>query len=242
VPDPKKYSDKQDFMDDCMHQTKKVEGKPQAQSVAVCLNMWRNKGKKSKKCASEALRCAAQALLAAFEDNPLKGVSLPKAEDIVDPSTLWTPQQAKYVKDVLGSYYDKVHWVSAGGEISMEWRGPEHERRLLKERIKKHEPDSEVFDSGVKISWQVPMWGGLAQNAQKCAADKLNGDEPVVEGTLTKSSGEPAVRFTVEEARKHRLFPINKGMIVNLNGKGKIKLVNPVSMNGNLWWYDEVTE
>lgn len=58
MPNPDKYSDKQKFMDDCMHQVKKVEGKPQDQAVGQCLSMWREKGKKKKKkkCASDILR------------------------------------------------------------------------------------------------------------------------------------------------------------------------------------------
>lgn len=57
MPDPRKYDDKQEWMSDCMHQTKKVEGKPQDQSVAICLSRWREKGKKKKKkSAAEVLR------------------------------------------------------------------------------------------------------------------------------------------------------------------------------------------
>jgi len=42
MPDPKKYSDKNEWMDAFMRQTCKVEGKHQDQSVAICLSMWRN--------------------------------------------------------------------------------------------------------------------------------------------------------------------------------------------------------
>lgn len=45
MPNPGKYKDKQKWMEDCMHQTKTVEGKPQDQAVAICLSKWRNKGK-----------------------------------------------------------------------------------------------------------------------------------------------------------------------------------------------------
>jgi hypothetical protein len=64
MPNPKNYKDKQVWMGDCMHQTKKVEGKPQDQSVAICLNKWRNKDKKKKvkKTAGEVIRCIAAAL------------------------------------------------------------------------------------------------------------------------------------------------------------------------------------
>lgn len=47
MPNPRRYKDKSKFMQDCMHQTLKVEGKPQDQSVAMCLNMWRNKDKEA---------------------------------------------------------------------------------------------------------------------------------------------------------------------------------------------------
>lgn len=58
MPNPNDYKDQNSFMDDCMHQVKKVEGTPQDQSVAQCLSMWREKGKKKKKkkCASDILR------------------------------------------------------------------------------------------------------------------------------------------------------------------------------------------
>jgi hypothetical protein len=51
MPDPAKYKDKQDFMGDCMHQVKKVEGEPQNVAVGKCLGMWRSEheGKKSSK-------------------------------------------------------------------------------------------------------------------------------------------------------------------------------------------------
>jgi len=63
MPNPSKYSDKQKWMDDCMHQNRKVEGKPQDQSVAICLNMWHNKDKKKrKKSAGDILRGLAAAL------------------------------------------------------------------------------------------------------------------------------------------------------------------------------------
>lgn len=65
MPDPNKYDDKKEWMSDCMHTSIKEEGKPQGQAVAICLNMWRNKGKKGKrKNASDVLRCAAEALMA----------------------------------------------------------------------------------------------------------------------------------------------------------------------------------
>lgn len=56
MPDPGRYKNKQNWMEDCMHQTKTVEDKPQDQAVAICLNMWRNKDKKKKKAAHEILR------------------------------------------------------------------------------------------------------------------------------------------------------------------------------------------
>lgn len=52
MPDPSKYKDKQKWMEDCMHQTKTEEGKPQDQAVAICLSMWRNKGKDKDKAAA----------------------------------------------------------------------------------------------------------------------------------------------------------------------------------------------
>jgi hypothetical protein len=54
MPDPKKYKNQNDFMDDCMHQCVRIENKPHEQAVAQCLSVWREKGKK-KKCASELI-------------------------------------------------------------------------------------------------------------------------------------------------------------------------------------------
>lgn len=62
MPNPKKYTDQNVFMDDCMHQVKTVEGEPQKKAVGKCLGMWAEKGK-SKKCASELIRELAKKLL-----------------------------------------------------------------------------------------------------------------------------------------------------------------------------------
>lgn len=61
MPNPKKYKDKSKFMGDCMHQVKKVEGEPQDKAVAICLNMWAEKGKK--KSAADYLRALSKELL-----------------------------------------------------------------------------------------------------------------------------------------------------------------------------------
>jgi len=47
MPNPKKFDNQNEWMDACMHQQRKVENKEQGQSVAICLNMWRDKNKKS---------------------------------------------------------------------------------------------------------------------------------------------------------------------------------------------------
>ncbi len=46
MPNPKEFNKKEDWMDACMHQQRKVENKEQGQSVAICLNMWKDKDKK----------------------------------------------------------------------------------------------------------------------------------------------------------------------------------------------------
>jgi hypothetical protein len=48
MPDPAKFTSKKNFMEECMHQTRKVEKLPQDQSIAVCLSKWREEkgGKK----------------------------------------------------------------------------------------------------------------------------------------------------------------------------------------------------
>ena len=64
--DPKKYDNQNDWMDACMHSMRREEGKPQQQSVAVCLSKWRNKDKKKKgqkKCAADYVRGLAYRLM-----------------------------------------------------------------------------------------------------------------------------------------------------------------------------------
>lgn len=63
MPNPNKYKDKTEFMNDCMHQVDTVEKKPHDQAVAQCLSMWHEKGKKKKKCASELIREQSQRIL-----------------------------------------------------------------------------------------------------------------------------------------------------------------------------------
>ena len=67
MPDPNKFSDKQDFMDACMHQVVTVEGKPQPQAVSQCIGMWesrnKKKKKKKKKSASDVIRELSNRLL-----------------------------------------------------------------------------------------------------------------------------------------------------------------------------------
>lgn len=46
MPDPKKFDNQRDWMNDCMHQLRREEGKEQDESVAQCLNQWRDKNKK----------------------------------------------------------------------------------------------------------------------------------------------------------------------------------------------------
>lgn len=60
MPNPKSYSNQQDWMDACMS-AQKDEGKnmkdegDRKQAVAICLNMWRDRNKK-KKSAAEYIR------------------------------------------------------------------------------------------------------------------------------------------------------------------------------------------
>ena len=63
MPDPKKYSDKKKYMDDCMHQTRKVEKKPQDESVAICLSRWREEKGGDKTGAHEVLRGIAKRII-----------------------------------------------------------------------------------------------------------------------------------------------------------------------------------
>jgi len=69
MPDPKTFKDKDEWMGACMHQVSKVEGKPHEQSVAVCLDIWRNKDKKkSKKAAYDYLRDLATSIIYKYSE------------------------------------------------------------------------------------------------------------------------------------------------------------------------------
>lgn len=54
MPNPNKYKQKSKWMRDCMHQNMHVEKKDRDQSVAICLNRWKQKG--SKRCLSNILK------------------------------------------------------------------------------------------------------------------------------------------------------------------------------------------
>lgn len=67
MPDPGKYKSKANYMEECMHQTRKIEKLPQDQSLGICLGRWRKEkgGKKpprKKKGTHILLRILAQRL------------------------------------------------------------------------------------------------------------------------------------------------------------------------------------
>jgi hypothetical protein len=55
MPNPNKYTDKNEFMGDCMHVVMKIEGEPHNEAIGKCLGMWSGRDKK-KKSASDILR------------------------------------------------------------------------------------------------------------------------------------------------------------------------------------------
>jgi hypothetical protein len=65
MPDPGKYKNKAHYMEDCMHQTVKQEGKSRNHGVAQCLSMWRQEkgGKKPKKASYDILLMLADRML-----------------------------------------------------------------------------------------------------------------------------------------------------------------------------------
>jgi hypothetical protein len=80
MPNPSNYknTEKGKFMQDCMHQTLKVEKKDRDQSIAQCLGTWKNRNKKKrKKCASEILRSIVAKLGVLYKSNSVQ-VNLPK--------------------------------------------------------------------------------------------------------------------------------------------------------------------
>lgn len=116
MPNPKKYKDKQKWMADCMHQNKTVEGKPQEQSVAICLNIWRNKDKKKrKKSAGDILRGLAAALDPVQEiskDPGNKGAPhyyiVNKTYEVVTPESAEEGDAAERGFDYEGKKYDSL--------------------------------------------------------------------------------------------------------------------------------------
>lgn len=88
MPNPKDFSDQDEWMDACMHQVVTVEGKPQKQAVGQCLAMWRDKSKK-KKSAADILRGVSASLgldKVAQEDNVIySGVFFDKSDPGLKP-------------------------------------------------------------------------------------------------------------------------------------------------------------
>ena len=101
MPNPAKYKDKKKFMEDCIHQTLHVEKKNKDQSLAQCLNMWRDKNKGKKCCLADDLRIIGMAL-EEVEGKYIreKGKGTPGQPDYKPPLWYWiTPSGKKKLVD-----------------------------------------------------------------------------------------------------------------------------------------------
>lgn len=88
MPDPNKFDNKRDWMDACMHQCVRVEGKDQKESVGQCLGMWASKMKKKKK--ASARRVLASYLEAIDKESSIFGIPIDtKPQDLRRVHTIW---------------------------------------------------------------------------------------------------------------------------------------------------------
>ena len=116
MPDPTKFKKKDQWMNACMHQMVKVEGKPQDEAVAVCLDLWRTKDKKTKKktknmkkadevpmSVSDYLRDLAESVIYKFSEEPVEKeeATKPEAKGFFDADISKTTKANKNFREVL---------------------------------------------------------------------------------------------------------------------------------------------
>jgi hypothetical protein len=98
MPDPNKYTNKQDWMDACMHHLRRNEGKKQEESVAQCVGMWATKGKKKKKKKSAAL----------FIRDMVKKVILKESSDsVIYTGIFFNPSDPGLSPEKAGDYLER---------------------------------------------------------------------------------------------------------------------------------------
>lgn len=106
MPDPKGFKDKDEWMGACMLQLRNVEGKPQDQSVAICLDMWQNKDKKkakgkgSKKAAYDYIRDLATSIIYKFSEGD-EEVTQPDVKGFFDADISASTTGNPYFRKVL---------------------------------------------------------------------------------------------------------------------------------------------
>jgi mannose-6-phosphate isomerase-like protein (cupin superfamily)/2'-5' RNA ligase len=107
MPDPKSFKSKEEWMDSCMHQLRKVENKPQGQSVAICLDMWRNKNKKKKSKSahvmpvSDYLRELATSIIYKYSDEEPEEATAPDLKGFHDEDISKATQDNDNFREVL---------------------------------------------------------------------------------------------------------------------------------------------
>jgi len=139
MPDPNKFDNKNDWMDACMHQLRKVENKEQDESVAQCINMWEGKKKKKK----AARRVLSSYLEAVDKESGIIGVPMGAPEKGVRRKQLMEQRRITDRKPT-----DKGTPFAKPGEM-VTWLNP-HTRKEEKKRWdpKKMKPEEVVKVNG----------------------------------------------------------------------------------------------
>ena len=122
MPDPKKFDNQREWMDACMHRLRREENKEQDESVAQCINMWKDKNKKARRVVSSYLE-------AMYKE---AGVWV-ETKKITRLKELLRPRQQKIIEEPAS----KDIPFAEPGEMIIELKGDEEIRRPFKPEDKK---------------------------------------------------------------------------------------------------------
>lgn len=138
MPNPKLYKNQKQWMKDCLHQTMHMERKEREQSIAQCLQMWRDREKKKKK---ELARNVAASWL-----NSARAIPTTKIEELPGAQIEKPIMQA--VKALM-----EEHPVSSGWHhgFSKKFNGLEPCWAIIFNRGLSDRAKKAIKDSGLKI-------------------------------------------------------------------------------------------
>jgi len=191
MPDPNRYDNEKDFMQDCMHETLKVERKNKDQGLSQCLNMWRNRHKRAQSVVTRFRQ-------ADYPDHPdevviTKGENIAGLKDIkeIDVYNYYEGIKGKLIPELRG--YNlfvvvKPEGVLGPGEKGVYIRHP-YDKKTEYIRIN-NEKEFETYHSGrtveyhltspQRVPWYIididPGSGGFSKTKEIAAdvADELN--------------------------------------------------------------------